>query len=494
MIFFGLDIGSSSCKCAAFAEDGAFVAEAAREYLRVPGQIGLDADELFGYICDAISGCAARIGDKKDEIYSITVSSFGESFVPVDANGTALSGITLYTDAGGFDETAALKRRVADIGLISGAHPNSFYALPKMMAMVASSPRIRDKAWKFLQIADYAIFRLCGNAVIDYSLACRAMAFDIVNRRWSNKILAAAGFDADDLATPVPSGTAAGCIRSGLADKLGLSEKTLIIAGTHDQVASAIGAGALEAGQAVVGTGSTECVTPVFGAPVLTPGFLEQNYACVPHAVPGKYVTYAFTITGGSILAWFRNKLAPHLMPEAAKKGCTTYDLLNESCPREPSDLIVIPHFGGSGTPELAPSALGVVAGLSLGVDLPDIYRAVLEGLCFEIRYNMDILSEYGINVDSLRATGGGARSDVWLQLKADILGVRILPLATEDAGVVGGAMLAAVASGAYRLLSEAAGAFVRYREPFYPDAAMKEYYDEKFGKYKAVRKSMMNI
>ena len=483
----GLDVGSSSCKCSAFSAAGDLLAETSREYAKTPDQTGLDAGRLFSDVCEVIGGCA-KMAAGKGEIAALTVSSFGESFAAIDKGGEAISEIVLYTDKKVGDEVDVLQKKVPDIGQISGAKPNSFYALPKMMHMVKTRPEIEKRLWKFLQVADFVIYRLCGEAVIDYSLACRSLAFDVMNSCWSKKILSAAELGEDKLSTPVPAGTVAGRLRKELALKLNLPEDTKIIAGVHDQVASALGAGVLRAGEAVVGTGSVECITPVFDFAALGSDFIERNFACVPHAAPGKYVTYAFTLTGGALLSWYRDRIVPHLIPAAKQKGVSVYELLNESCPRENSELLVVPHFGGTGTPELDPSALGTITGFSMSTGLPELYRAVLEGLCFELRYNQGQLERCGIAFSTLRATGGGSKSDIWLQLKADILGVPVSPLFAADAGNTGGAMLAGVAMGEFASLEQAAEVFVKVREPFLPDTQKEGYYAEKYEKYKRIR------
>ena len=493
MIFLGLDVGTSSCKCSAFDANGELIAEASREYAKTPGQTGLDAENVFADVCAAVGGCAKQIKDKcgNHQISSVTVSSFGESFVAINKSGGIMSDIIIYSDSGGDKEVEILKQKVPDIAKIAGANPKAFYALPKMMHVLKTRPEIAKNLWKFLQVSDYIIHRLCGEAVIDYSVACRSLALDVLKQNWSPEILAAAGLDANKLSSPVPAGTVAGVIHKHLAGELNLPEDTKIVVGVHDQIASAAGAGALREGEAVVGTGSVECITPVFGSPRLDPGFLDCNFACIPHVAPGRYATYAFTMSGGSLLTWYRDRIVPHLKITAKEKNCSVYKLLDESCPKEPSDLIIVPHFGGTGTPELDPLASGTMAGFSMTMGLPEIYRAILEGLCFELRYNRDRLALFDVTFSTLRATGGGTRSDIWLQLKADILGIPVSPLRNADAGTAGGAMLAAVATGEFSSFEEAAKVFVKVREPFLPDGRKKEYYDEKYGKYKRLRQAM---
>jgi len=463
------------------------------EYAKAPGQVGMDAEALFSDVCAAIRGCVQQV-EAAGEITAVAVSSFGESFVPIDKTGRALAPIAMYTDGDGIDETEALRRSAVPVGQIAGAAPNCLYALPRMMQMLKKMPSLKENLWKFLQIEDYVVFRLCGETAIDYSLACRALAFDVAGRCWSEEILKSAGLDEGMLSTPVATGTVAGEVHRSLAEALGLPQGVKIVSGMHDQVAAATGAGALKVGDAVVGTGSVECITPVFDRLITDGLFLSQNYVCVPHAVPGLYVTYAFTLSGGALLSWYRDRIVPHMKAFAEARGCTVYDLLNESCPNGTSDIIVVPHFGGTGTPELTSPAFGTIAGLSMGSGLPEIYRAIMEGLCFEMRYNRDKLKEFCIEFSSLRATGGGARSPLWLQMKADVLGVPVTALETADAGAVGGAMAAAVSLGVFSSLEEAASCFVKTGKQFLPSMEAAERYGEKYSRYVKLRQATLSL
>jgi len=172
----------------------------------------------------------------------------------------------------------------------------------------------------------------------------------------------------------------------------------------------------------------------------------------------------------------------------------SAYAQFDQTMPTEVSGVMVIPHWKGTGTPEMAPGACGTITGLTAETTTGDIYRAILEGLCFEMRYNRDQLKECGIVFDSLSATGGGARSDVWLQMKADILQVPVTPLQTNDAGAAGGAMLAAVSQGVFANLADASADFVIHRDTFMPNQEYAEAYDEKYKKFKSIRQYMLEI
>lgn len=497
MIFFGLDVGSSGCKCVAFSEDGIQLASRYSEYPSAAGQSDMDPYTMFEAICSVIAGCAADNTVTPGEVAAITVTSFGESFVPVDKNGKELADIVMYTDARGVAETAELISKVGDdnIRRITCNLPDSMYSLPKIMWTLRNRPQVADKVWKFLLIADYAAFKLSGEAKINYSLACRAMALDLANRCWSPEMLSGAGIISDMLSEPVPDGTIVGNLLPDIAEKLGLHTGVKVLVGSHDQISAAIGSGVLNAGQAVDGTGTVECITPVFEGIRNSREFTDCNFSCLPHPHKNLYVTYAFNFSGGALLKWYRDCLAAHLKPEAEKLGVSVFRMLDDTCPVEPTQVFVIPHFmGAGGTPDMVKTATGTISGLTMKTALPDIYRGALEGLTFEMKYNLEKLAECGIKVDRLCATGGGARSPIWLRIKSDILGLPIVRVKSDEAGACACAMHGAVAMGIYSDLAEAAAKFVSYTDTYEPETTYKALYDDKYARFREARRNMLEL
>ncbi len=496
MIFLGLDVGSSGCKCVAFSEEGKFIYKCYKEYPTRAGQSDMNPNELFSSVLEVIKGCASNI--KASEVGAISITSFGESFVPVDKNGNALSDIIMYTDKRGLAETDRLinalgKDRIMNI---TCDKPDAMYSLPKVIWSMENIPAVRNNVWKFLLIGDYIAYKLSGETKINYSLACRSLTFDVENRCISKEILGAAGISPDLFSQPVPCGSIVGDMLPRVADELGLPKSTKVVISAHDQVSSAIGAGVLNEGEAVDGTGTVECITPVFKGIVKNPEFTNNNFVCVPHpAGEDLYATYAFNFAGGVSLKWFRDCFASNLKPEAAQRGVSVYRILDENCATEPSSVIVVPHFmGAGGTPDLVANAKGTITGLDMAKGLPDIYRGFMEGLTFEMAYNLETLEKFGIKVDTLKATGGGATSPIWLRIKSDILKRPITPLVTDEAGAAGCAMLAAVTLGKYNNLAEAAEKFVVYGETVYPDNKFADIYAEKYDKYKKVRSALLYL
>ena len=492
MLLLGLDVGSTACKCAAYDGEGRPVCSVSREYPIPAGAPSVDAGVLRSSAMDAVACAAAKAGEMTGEKVSlISVTSFGESFVALDKAGRPLAPIIMYTGGDGEKAAEGLRR---DPG---GNHfaarecllPDATYSLPMLMSLKDSDPKAFE-ADTFLLITDYICFCLSGERVIPWSLAARTMAFDVKKKDWDGLLLAKAGIDRSRLALPVKDGTVAGRILPSAAEKLGVPASTLICAASHDQVSSALGCGVIDPGQAVTASGSVECLAPVFGRPSSDRAYYEAGYVCVPYSDSGNYINYAYNLTGGRLLKWMRDELTPlrgdgsayqALDAEAEKRGIT--------------DVIAVPHFLGAGvTPDRVPSAKGTFSGITFETTVADIYRSALEGAAFEMRVNIDRLKALGYGINELTATGGGARSPLWLQIKSDIFGVPVIASAAADAGTLGAVMFGMRAAGLAGNLKEAAEKSVRQGRVYLPDEQRRKIYDEKYERYAAVRNGMLGI
>jgi len=258
--------------------------------------------------------------------------------------------------------------------------------------------------------------------------------------------------------------------------------------GAHDQIINALGAGVSEVGDAVDTSGTCECITPLFTGIPENLDFQKNNFACVPYLEDLGYVTYAYNISAGSVVRWYRDALGGYLRTEAEQQGKSIYDLLNETCPSEPTKLMILPFLQGmGGTPDVDPNATGLIAGLTTQTRLPDIYRAILEGVTFEMRYNQEKLVENGVQFHRLYACGGGAKSPIWLQIKADILGCDIIPVKSDETGAMGSAILGLAAVTGEQPF-EIAKRFWKYGETIKPSAEHQKIYNKRYEVYKALR------
>ena len=435
MALGGLDIGTSGCKCTVMTAAGRTLASRYQAYAvsRTAGAHEVEAAVIWEAVKTVVRGACAASGEP---VEALCVTSFGESCVLLDGEGRELAPILLYTDPRGGEQCARLSARMGEEAIyrLSGHRPNPMYFLPKLMWYRDNRPELYDSVRLVLPVNAYVAYRLCGEAATDTTQAARTMMLDIRARDWSGELLTAAGVSRDILPPVTQAGTAVGKALPAVAEELGLPQGAKIVIGCHDQVAAAIGAGALRPGMAVNGSGTVECVTPVFAAIPEAAALFDGGYAVVP-APGGVYVTYAFFFT--------------------------------------------LPHFAGAATPYMDTGAKGAVCGLSLENDAADVYRSLLEGVAYETRVNLELLEAAGIRVDRLR-------------IKADILGRPIDTLENDEAGTVGSILLAGLATGGYASLDEAMSA-VGVGRRFSP-AADRGRYDGLYRKYRRVYAAMKQI
>ena len=472
----GLDIGTTGCKLTVFDGVGNQLGKAYRDYPVTRAVSGHETD--ISTMMDSVYTVIAEMAARYPDISGIGVTSFGETFVMTDEAGRPLHNAMLYTDPRGAEECRELAEKLgaAQIARITGLAPHEMYSVSKMMWLKRRRPEVYAAAKRIHLIEDFVVWHLTGRAQIDYSLATRTMAFDIRSLTWSREIFDAAGIDVSLMSRPVPTGTAAGTVTPDAARRTGLSEDCVIVSISHDQVAAAVGAGAFDGSVAVDGAGTVECLTPIYDSlpdiDVMRKGF----FSVVPYVVPGKYVAYAFSYTGGALIQWCMETFG----------GGGTYEAMEQAYGRdEPSGLLVLPHFAGAATPYMDTGSRGAILGLTTATTAAEIYRACMEGVAYEMRLNYEALSGSGIHFSRLHATGGGARSKVWMQMKADILNLPITALKTADAGTVGSAMLTGTAVGLFSGLEDAAARMVREAETYEPRREMHEKYMHIYERYR---------
>jgi xylulokinase len=331
-------------------------------------------------------------------------------------------------------------------------------------------------------ICDYFGYLMTGERVIDHALAARTGVFDIEKKEFSAELLSALGIPAEWFSRPMRAGAVVGKIKPDWG-----VDATLVL-GSHDQICAALGAGALTAGDAVDGMGTVECITALFEGRSGNIRMGRQGYPLVPYAVDGLYCTYMLNYSCGSAVRLVRKKM----MHDYHGDEESFFAYMEKKMGDAPSGLLCLPYFGGASTPHQDLSARGAILGLATDTEDSAIYRAVLEGLAMEMRYNADTVKEYGIEILSAVCTGGGANSDAWLQIKADIQGIPCKTLRSSEGGLCGLAMLQAVAMGGAKDLFTARGIFVRYKDAFAPKNA--ERYAPYYEKYKKLYKTIKEI
>ena len=487
----GIDIGTTGCKCTVFSDSGTWISEAYEEYHFAPevGERELDAAAVWDAVCSVIR----RSAQKDAGIRAVAAASMGEAAVCLDEHDVPLNHPILYFDPRGEEENRELTARVGAERLyeITRMEPSKIYTVPKMMWLERHHPGFFRKAAHLLLMEDFIVYMLSGTAQIDRTLATRTYAFDMQKLDWSDEILEAAGIPRSLMPRVVPTGTAAGKIRPALAAELGLPGDTLIVSGAHDQPAAMLGTGCLREGLAADSTGTNECITAFIDAGLHPDYLLQREVPYVPSLYENTYSSGIFCFTGGAMLKWFRDKIAPDEAERAKQNGMSAYDYFNSRVQDRPSGLIVLPYFLGKGAPGMDPDAKGTILGLTPETNVFEIYRALMEGVSFEMRTGLEYWKSMGIELTELRATGGGARSPLWLQIKADIFGIPVSTMKAEEGGALACAMLAAAAAGIYGSVEEAAKAFIRTDKTYLPDRERQAEYNEWYERYRVLEKRL---
>ena len=488
----GLDIGTTGCKCTVFDEQGKYLGKAYRDY---PVRRKVGGHEIdVSVIMDGVYAVIREMTAQYPDIRGIGVTSFGETFVMTDEAGNPLHPAMLYTDVRGQEECRELIGKLGEkeIAHITGLRPHEMYSIAKVMWIRKNRPEIYHAARHIFLMEDYVVYHLTGKIQIDYSLATRTMAFDIRTLDWSQEVFEAAEVDCSLMSVPVPTGTSAGEILQEAAERTGLSCETQVVSISHDQVAAAVGAGAFDGSVAVDGAGTVECLTPIYDELPDIDVMYNGYFSVVPYVIPGKYVAYAFSYTGGALIQWCVDHMAKKEKELAKEQHISVNELLERSYAEEfgadkVSGLLVLPHFAGAATPYMDTGSKGAVIGLTTETTAAELYRGCMEGVVYEMYLNLQALQGSGIHFEKLHATGGGAHSGTWMQMKADMLNLPMTALKTADAGTVGSAMLTGIAIGLFKNLSDAAEHMVEETVTYEPRAEMHEKYLRVYERYKKV-------
>ena len=487
MSYMGLDIGTTGSKAVVFNEDGQELALAYHEYEIISTKQGwaeIDSNQVCQSCFKVIKEAASQV--KNDPVRGIGISSQGEAFTPVDSEGNILSNAMVSSDtrAASISDTWSEEFGKERLYKMTGHTPHPMFTLFKLLWLKENQPKIWSKTSKFLCFEDLIHLKLGLEPAIAWPLAGRTMMFNIKTHTWEHEILDKIGLDKEKLARPLASGSIVGQIPDKKAVELGLSKGVIVVSGGHDQPCGALGAGVTRQGTAMYATGTVECITPVFSSPVMSKDLYKNNFCTYNYTIKGIYTTVAFSLTGGNILKWFRDQWADKEIKEARQKGIDAYELILEQIGTRPGSLLVLPYWTPSGTPYFDIETPGTIYGLRLSTKKADVLRALLEGIAFEMKLNINILEASGININELRAIGGGAKSRIWTQLKANILNKPIAIVKVTEAGCLGAAMLAYTANEKVNI-EELAANWVKVTSVIDPDHSYTGYYQDQFLKYK---------
>ncbi len=497
MSVIGLDIGTTGCKAIVFDREGRILGQGAREYPILtphPRWAEQEAEQVFRLAWEALVEAVSKAPQKPD---ALALSVQGEAVIPVDGEGSPLRPAMLGMDTRTDEENEWLIERFGADTLFgrTGMPPHTINTLPKLLWLKKHEQKTWVKANQFLLYEDFFLRRLGGQAVISHCLASRTQMYDLSAGEWDGEILDACDIDPSRLSPLAPEeGGAVGSMLPELVESLGLSGEVLLVSGGHDQACAALGSGVTEEGLAMVSTGTAEVVETAMAKPILDEKLRQGNISVYRHVVPGLYLSMTLNHSGGLLLRWFRDTLCRWESEQARSAGRDPYDEIMADAPKGPTGLLILPHFSGSGTPLLDTSSKGAILGLTFDTTRATLAKAMLEGLTFELRVNIDLLREAGLTIRELIAVGGGARSLLWLQMKADICKVPLRVPEITEAACLGAALLSLAAKGEYPDVSTTAARVVRSQRRIEPKEEESAAYDARYQLYLKVYPALKEI
>lgn len=482
MAVIGLDVGTSGVKSTLFDEEARIIGHAYQEYDLVgdEGEYELDPRLLWEKTKEVLRG---SLRDFAGTVEAISITSMGESFVCLDEGDQVLCNTMIYMDPRGQQECDEFRQQHDEAAAFGacGQYVDKMFAMYKLRWMSKHRPEIMARTKKICFIADYVSYMLGAEHICDYSLAARSAMFDVFEKKWIDGHVAFSNLDPAALPKAVPGGDIVGEVSPRIAKEIGLKGRARLIVGGHDQVLAAMGSGAWDAGDIANGMGTVDCIQAILSRDSLDPAqMMKYNFPIVPYLNSGNYITYPFNMSGGCTIKWFRDTLARDI----AERG-DAYVLLNEEAPDEPTGVMVLPYFAGAGTPSMDADTPAAIAGLRLGTSRGKLFRAFMEGESYEMMVNVECMEKIGMHTSRFITVGGGSKSPLWMQIRADIFNLPVQLPEVSEAGTFAGAMLGLVGSGRYASIREAQKALIRYDKTYLPDAANHEKYARYYEKYK---------
>ncbi len=486
-MLLGIDVGTTGAKAAVFDCSGNMLGYGFKEYGINCPQVGWaeqDPEFVWEKTKEVIKIACNGVGEK---IKAVSLSVQGDAVIPIDKNRKAIGPAHLGMDYRATEQVKRITELIEERKLfeITGMRPHPMNSLVKIMWIRDNQPSIYKKAYKFVTYADFIMAKLGSDEiVIDYTMASRTMGFETSTKKWSKEILDKVEISVDKLATPIASGSIVGKIETSLAKELGIASTAVIVAGGHDQTCAALGAGVVETGTALDSHGTAEVLSICFPEMRVDGNMYNGFFPCYPHVVKDRFFTFALNHTGGILLKWYAEQFCSADAVSAKEKDCSVYEEIMKNLPEQPSSVMALPHFNGSGNPVCDLSSKGVILGLTMSTDRYQIAKAILESLSFEMRLSIEVFKELGIDIKRINCVGGGARSPIGLQLKADVLGMPVNTLKIRESACLGSALLAGIAIGVYSSVEEAVKV-VKTAETYYPRKQFVEKYGQRFNLYK---------
>lgn len=494
----GIDLGTTSLKIAVFDTAGSMLGNATLEYqLYTPQSYYVESDPAV--YMDAIEKGFKKLSEQGIPLMNVAALGFSlqsETMFFVDENCRPLRNSISWMDNRAVRQSQYLTEKYGDelcykhTGQVSwGAN----WPVAKALWVKENEPEVFKKTKKILLIEDFIIYQLTGRYVSDCSMLSSTLYWDITTKKYWTPMLEELGMTEDNFPEILEPGEVAGVILPDMAERLGLNPAVKVCTGAMDNAIGAVGVGAVRPGMFSESIGSTLAVCVPTDQIVYDP---NRQMPVHYYPIPDTYMMHTFT-SGGICLRWYRDNFCQFEMTCADITGEDCYDLMTKQAALTPpgaEGLSFLPHLNGSLAPDVNPHATGVFMGITMIHKKGHFIRAIMEALGYLVRRNMDVLSAMGIEVEEIRAFGGGSKSPAWNQIKADILQKPVCVTNSTEAACLGAAILAGKAIGLFDSIENACDSMVKIVARYEPNPANKEIYDHGYETYKKMQEDCAEL
>lgn len=474
-LFLGIDVSTTATKALLIDQRGRVAATAAQEYeLSTPKPLWSEQspEDWWSGAASAVRGALQRAGVRGDAVRGIGLTGQMHGLVLLDEAGQVLRPAILWNDQRSERQCEQIRQRVGHERLVQITGNDAFagFTAPKILWVRDNEPDVYARIAHVLLPKDYVRYRLTGEYATDRAGAGGTLLLDLSARSWSDEVLERLDILRAWLPPTSEGPEITGHVSAAAAAETGLKEGTPVVAGGGDQAAQAVGVGAVRAGIVALTLGTSGVVFTTTETPLVEPLGRIHSF---PHAVPQRWHVMGVMLSAAGSLRWYRDTTSPHM----------SYDALlaeAESAPPGAEAVYFMPYLSGERTPHADAKLRGAFVGLTLKHERAHMTRAVLEGVAFGIRDNLELLGSVGVPApEQVRVSGGGARSLLWRKIFADVLNTELVSVQTEEGAAYGAAILAGVGAGAWKSVEAACDEVVTTSDTVTPTAEGADVYKQ---------------
>ncbi len=484
MLYVGIDLGTSAVKLLLMNEKGEIQKIVSKEYPLYFPHPGWSEQKPEDWYEQSMAGLKELLADcDKSQVAGISFGGQMHGLVILDEKDQVIRPAILWNDGRTTEETDYLNQVIGKEKLSQYTANIAFagFTAPKILWVKNHEPENFAKIAKIMLPKDYLAYRLTGVFCTDVSDASGMLLFDVKNRCWSREMMEICSVKEEQLAKIFESYEAVGCVKPEIAAELGISDQVKVAAGAGDNAAAAVGTGTVGDGMCNISLGTSGTIF------ISSDKFGVDKYNALhsfAHA-DGHYHLMGCMLSAASCNKWWMDEIigTQDYGKEQAKIG-----KLGEN------HVFFLPYLMGERSPHNDPAARGTFIGMTMDTTRADMTQAVLEGVAFALRDSFEVAKSLGIQIERTKICGGGAKSPLWKKMIANILGIKVDVIESEEGPAMGGAMLAAVACGEYPDVVSAAKSIVKIVDTIDPDPELVEKYNARYEQFRKIYPTVKDL